>query len=196
MSAPSAPRRDTDADGVDEDSHLLTLMLTGDVSAFAQFYDRYSPAAYGLARQILADEGSAQDVLQDVFLAVRAQGETYAPAEGSVRAWLLALIRRHAVERGRQRPSHTVHHAMLQDMGIPPDQTGTGEQTGHRGSSLHVRAALRHLPAGERQAILRAYFGGQRHQDIARDLGVSEATVTGWLCTGLQTMRTFLHSCQ
>jgi len=184
-----AQRCDPEADGGDRDSHLLTLLLTGDVSAFARFYDQHSPAAYGLALRILADDEQAAGVLVDVFHAVWARAETDPPAGTSVRAWLLALIHRHAVDHMRQNPTRPFHQVLVQDTGAPTDEAGTAEQTGQRAAGQRVQAALRHVPATERQALLHAYFGGQTHGEIARHAGVSVATVDAWLHRGLRAIR-------
>src|SRR5579875_1748588 len=79
------------ADALD-DNALLDRVLAGDTAAFEQLYDRHSKAAYGLAMRILGEQGSAEDVVQDAFLTVWRQAETYGQERGSVRSWLLAIV--------------------------------------------------------------------------------------------------------
>ena len=53
-----------------EDVLLVSRLAAGDEGALAQLYDRYSRPAYSLARRICVDELLAEDVVQEVFLAV------------------------------------------------------------------------------------------------------------------------------
>ena len=43
-------------------------MKSGDQSAMAELYDRYSSVVYAVALRVLGDTGAAEDVLQEVFL--------------------------------------------------------------------------------------------------------------------------------
>lgn len=51
------------------DSELMVLVKSGDVRAFALFFDRHSTAAFSLAMRILNDRGLAADASQEAFLA-------------------------------------------------------------------------------------------------------------------------------
>ena len=43
-------------------------MKSGDQSALAELYDRYSSVVYAVALRVLGDTGAAEDILQEVFL--------------------------------------------------------------------------------------------------------------------------------
>lgn len=47
---------------------IITLLKQGDKTAFAEIYDRYGMMLYFKVNQMLRDEDSAKDLVQDVFL--------------------------------------------------------------------------------------------------------------------------------
>ena len=53
-----------------EDAELMALSSTGNQEALGALYDRYSCRVYSLARLLLGDQSEAQEVTQDVFIAV------------------------------------------------------------------------------------------------------------------------------
>src|ERR687888_2638659 len=88
---PAAPERLADED-------LMTLVDGKDPDAFEVFYDRHGGAAYSLAHRIVGDRGMAEDVTQEAFLSLWRSGARYDRARGSVRTWLLGIVRNRAID--------------------------------------------------------------------------------------------------
>lgn len=86
---------------VADDTALLAAIATHDQVAFAALYDRYSTPAYTLAYHLLGERGVAEDVVQEVFLAIWHRADSCDRARGNVRAWLLTGIRHAAISRTR-----------------------------------------------------------------------------------------------
>ena len=83
------------------DEDLLTLVERGDADAFEVIYERHSRVAFSLAFRLLGDRPSAEDLVQDAFLAVWRSVDSYTPARGSVRNWLLSILHNRGVDRLR-----------------------------------------------------------------------------------------------
>ena len=62
-------RRRPDRRDQDADVGLVRRIVRGDSGALGELYDRFGRPAYSLARRICADDGLAEDVVQEVFLA-------------------------------------------------------------------------------------------------------------------------------
>jgi DNA-directed RNA polymerase specialized sigma24 family protein len=80
------------------DQDVLNAIADGDVEALEVLYRRYAQALYSLAYGIVSDHQVAEDLLQETFLRVWRHAATYSPQAGSVRGWLFAILRNHAID--------------------------------------------------------------------------------------------------
>jgi hypothetical protein len=100
-----------------------------------------------------------------------------ATASDSWRTWLMTGIRKRPFDRRRVRGDHKGLKKMLVE-GTPPND---GTLPWNDFSSAMVRQsvdeALNTLPAGHKQAVKLAYFGGLTNEEIAAHLGVGEGAV-------------------
>ncbi len=76
----------------------MPLVQRKDAAAFELVYDRHGGAAYSLAYRIVGDRASAEDVTQEAFLSLWRSGARYDRARGSVRTWLLGVVRNRAID--------------------------------------------------------------------------------------------------
>lgn len=176
------------------DKDLMQAMHRGNVEALGTLYGRHRRAALSIALRVLGDPCAAEDAVHDAFLAAWRRSETFDPARGSVRGWLLAIVRNAAIDRRRGRLAHTDLDASLARGDVLPD-TPTDETFASVAAHLEagrVRTALQDLPAEQREAIELAYFGGLTHQEIAQQTGAALGTVKGRLRLGLHKLRVSL----
>src|SRR5262249_54325160 len=103
--APSAPLESSEIHDVD----LLARIAAGDFEAFHLFYQRHSGRVLAFARRLVHDHpgsrDTAQDVVQEVFLALWRRAGTYRSDRGDVLGWLYALTRNKVIDAWR-RPDH------------------------------------------------------------------------------------------
>ena len=91
--------------GASPDLATVTAMKSGNQSALAELYDRYSGIVYAVALRVLGDTGAAEDVLQDVFLQLWRNPGAFDAARGSLGAWLAVITRNRAIDYlGRRKP--------------------------------------------------------------------------------------------
>ena len=84
------------------DEALIVRIVSGDRDAFAALYRRHRADVYRFAMHISGSPPVADDVTQDVFMAVIHERACYEAGRSSVRAWLLGMARNH-VKRARAR---------------------------------------------------------------------------------------------
>ncbi len=100
-----------------------------------------------------------------------------AQASDSWRTWLLTGVRKPPFDRRRIRGAHKGLKKMLVEGTVPAQ----GPLPWNDFSSTMVRhavdEALNALPAGHKQAVKLAYFGGLSNQQVAEQLGVGEGAV-------------------
>ena len=166
---------------------LIRGMAAGDRAAFAAFYDRYAPLAYGIILKIVRDRADGADVLQEVFWEAWRSAAAYDAERGSPEAWLVMRARARAIDRvrARRRREETfvapVDDAIARDLGT--DVARAVEDRGLVGS------ALERLSPPQREAIELAYFEGLSQTEIAERLKQPLGTVKTRIRAGLERLR-------
>jgi len=178
--------------GESDDSELMRAVSAGSVDAFERLYDRFWQRAYRVAYAVCADEGCAQDAVQDAFWTLWKSRTTYIPERGTVSSWLLTLVRYRAIDLARQNGPHRANCASddrLDECAAPDDVNATILQ---RDAANHLRVSLSLLPEAQQEVIVLAYYGQLSHTEIATRLHLPPGTVKGRMRLGLQKLRTSL----
>ncbi len=180
----------------DSDEELIGRLARGEIEALEALYTRYSRPVYSLALRILGDEGSAEEVTQDVFERVWRHAPSFDRARGRLATWLLGMAHHVAIDvvRHRQRrPQAITGEAGALVLKLVPDpQVDVARVTHDNIEGAHVRDALQLLPEAQRRAIELAYFGGLSHLEIAAALGDPLGTVKARIRRGMERLRTAL----
>ncbi len=175
------------------DEVLLVQLRDRDTGAFAVLYDRHSRQAFGLACRMLGDPSAAEDVVQEAFLSVWRQAESYRPGRSAVRTWLLSIVHHRAVDRFRHVAAREVAGNVLEGMPERADESVDVEEQAYASmESGRVQRALVALPPEQKTAIQLAYFDGLSASEIAQRLEVPLGTVKGRIRIGLQKMKATL----
>jgi RNA polymerase sigma-70 factor (ECF subfamily) len=176
------------------DEDLIPLVERKDPTAFEIVYDRHGGAAYSLAYRIVGDRSTAEDVTQEAFLSVWRSGARFDRTRGSVRTWLLGVVRNRAIDSLRRQatraPIVDLELERLPDTGPTAELTDT-EALRHE-AAREVRGALETLPAEQLKVIELAYFGGLTHSEIAEALGMPLGTVKGRMRLAMEKIRATL----
>ncbi len=177
------------------DAMLVNRLLQKDVSAFEQLYDRHSRSVYGLLLRILQQTGTAEEVVQDVFLQLWRNAGQYDESRGPFVPWLLTLARNRALdtlrlksERQRRREGQTAE--MPPVVAVPEYEKQLDEK--RRGE--RVRALMASLNPQQKKAIELAYFEGLSHSEIAAALKEPLGTVKSWIRNGLLRLKEGLQA--
>ena len=81
------------------DEVLLRRMIAGEEEAFTVLYRRRHPAIYRFALRMSGSHAMAEDVTQEVFLALIGNAKRYDPARGPFAAFLFGFARNHLHKR-------------------------------------------------------------------------------------------------
>jgi RNA polymerase sigma factor (sigma-70 family) len=177
------------------DVELVRRLVDADGAALSQLYQRFGRPCYSLARRICADEGLAEDVVQEVFLTLWRDPTRYDPARGGFATWLLTLIHHKAVDAVRRESTIRRRMVAAPEAGedwSPTPVPGADQAAMARVAAGQVRAALHRLPVEQRQVLALAYFGGHTQREIAVLTGVPLGTVKSRMFTAVQRLRSLL----
>jgi RNA polymerase sigma-70 factor, ECF subfamily len=180
---------------VSPDATLVRRLLQKDVSAFEQLYDRHSRAVYGLILRILQQAGTAEEVVQDVFLQLWRNAEHYDESRGPFVPWLFTLARNRTLdtlrlksERQRRREEQTEE---LPSVFTAPEYEKVLDE---KRRAQKVRALMGSLNPQQKRAIELAYFEGLSHSEIAEALKEPLGTVKSWIRNGLLRLKEGLQA--
>jgi RNA polymerase sigma-70 factor (ECF subfamily) len=172
------------------DEDLMPLVDRREPSAFEVLYDRHGGAAFSLAYRMVGERAKAEDITQEAFLSLWRSGDRYDRARGSVRTWLLGIVRNRAIDVLRRdvavAPTVTYDDEMATAQASEED---TNIEAVRREAARKVRGALSDLPADQLRVIELAYFGGLSHSEIAEVLRMPLGTVKGRMRLGMEKIR-------
>jgi RNA polymerase sigma-70 factor, ECF subfamily len=84
------------------DDRLLRRMLAGDEQAFTELYRRKHPSIYRFALHMSGNPALAEDVTQEVFMALIREPGRFDATRGSLSAFLFGIARNHLRKRWEQ----------------------------------------------------------------------------------------------
>ena len=178
------------------DEDLMAVVDRKDPDAFEALYDRHGGAAFSLAYRIVGDRTSAEDAVQEAFLSIWRSNARFDRARGSVRSWVLSVVRNRAIDALRRGGVNAPKLDHDDDAALAareaPDRTDVAAIRNETASEL--RGAIESLPNEQSQVIELAYFGGFTHTEIAGILEAPVGTVKGRMRLGLEKLRNQLRS--
>jgi RNA polymerase sigma-70 factor (ECF subfamily) len=184
-------------EGATDDVAVVRRMAAGSEAALETLYDRYASAIFAAVYRLTSDRGTAEEVVQETFLALWNRAETFDPAAGSLAAWLHAIARNRTIDRLRaagRRPS-----LVALSSAAAPDEDATqalerlvsdgsivggarpvaGPEQAFESAGVQeaIGTALASMPEDERTVILLAYQEELSQSEIAARLGWPLGTV-------------------
>lgn len=171
------------------DARLAERIRSGDTAALGELYDRHSAAALATALRVVGDREEAEDVVHDAFVAVWRKIDRFDAERGSLRPWLMTVVRNRAIDRVRARRFNVDVDDADERSLLRTGPNPTWDDAVRRASAREVRAALAQLPDEQRRAIELAYFEGYTYREVADLTGVPAGTANGRLRLALAKLR-------
>ena len=159
----------------------------GDPELFRDLVREMSPRMLVVIRRYARDGNHAADLLQACWIRIyRKRSRFY--GTGSFLGWVLTVCRN--VCRMEARTRRQLSLIRLDDHGDVPDPSpGPAEKSARQQRASALYAALEQLTARERDAILLRILEGRSTAEVARILGVKEASVRSLIHRGLKKLR-------
>jgi len=171
------------------DEALLDGFASGNPEAAAAFVRRFQARVFGLARTIVGDPTSAEEIAQEALLRAWRHGGAYDRRRGRVDTWLLSITRNLAIDHLRLRRAEAVDPDSLSArealfMRAPEDPAGVV-----RAEVALLRDALASLPAEQRRALLMAVLWGLTATEISEIEGTPLGTTKSRIRSAMLKLR-------
>jgi RNA polymerase sigma factor (sigma-70 family) len=162
---------------------LRRFARTGDAEAFAEIIRRHAGLVYGAALRVLADMDRAADVAQDTFLQLTkdARGVT-----GSLPGWLHRVATHKAIDQMRRETARR-HRETAYAAGRPR------QIAEWKDISRHIDEGLNELDPEMRDILIAYFLDSQTTRHIATVRGISQATVSRRIESGVASLRGVLR---
>ncbi|HEX5230537.1 MAG TPA: RNA polymerase sigma factor [Bryobacteraceae bacterium] len=156
------------------DGDLLRLLAAGEEKAFLEFYRRYQGVVYRFALQMSGKTDVAEEVTQDVFVAVMKSAQRYDDERGSAAAFLYGIARNFVLRTlERERPYVTSLDERSDEVA---DQDLFGDL--ERAERLDtLRKAVLALPPAYREVVVLCDLHERDYAEAATVLGCAIGTV-------------------
>jgi RNA polymerase sigma-70 factor (ECF subfamily) len=174
-----------------EDAALLARIVDRDERAVEELYARYSGPLYSLAYQVTGADRFAQDVVQEVFVALWRDATRFDPARGAVAPWLFSLARHKAIDLVRREANVRKRTADV-DLELEEASDDVDHEAWVRIRRERVMEAIEELTPAQREALELAFFQGLTHVEVSERLGIPLGTAKTRIRSALLRMRDLL----
>ena len=161
--------------GNNNDSELLLKISNGDEHAFSELFQLYHPHIYTAAVKLLHQPAAAEEVVQDVFLAVWTQRSTL-PAISNFGGWLNTVARNNIFTAFKRSLRNSYDPLNSLDELIA-SQPSTENQLIAKDLALILNSAVDTLPPKQKLTWQLVREQGLKREEAARKLNVSPETV-------------------
>ncbi len=177
------------------DGELMLKVRSGDEDAFRGLFARYSPNAKALAMRVVKRSHLAEEIVQEVFLALWKDPQSYDANRGSVKTWLMGMVHHRAVdlvrrEESQRRRAQEAGRKVVEIEDDPAEQIVIA--LGAPEERRAVREALATIPEEQRDVLEMMYFDGLSQSQVADKTGLPLGTVKSRTLLGMRRLRTSL----
>ncbi|MEW8100239.1 MAG: sigma-70 family RNA polymerase sigma factor [Candidatus Thiodiazotropha endolucinida] len=173
---------------------LLAACALNDRSAFARLYQLTSPKLYGVVLHILNREATAQECLQDSYIKIWNNAESYRTHLAAPMTWMTTIARNQALDHLRRRQREVMEsdgYSFIEQIDTQPLPL---EFYSYSKEKNQLMACLDQLNENQRQMISLAYFRGLTHSELASRTNTPIGTVKTQIRRGLEQLRGCLET--
>ncbi len=154
---------------------LVVLIRKGNQKAFAYLYDNYSNALFVIIYKIVSSQEEAEDVLQQAFIKIWNNFDSYDETKGRLYTWMLNISRNMAIDSTRSKHEKIKNKIQndienLTERHIPSTENSSHEYIG-------FDKLLFSLKKEEKELIHLAYYQGYTQKEIADQLEIPLGSV-------------------
>ncbi|WP_406180798.1 RNA polymerase sigma factor [Streptomyces sp. NBC_01006] len=164
----------------------------GDERCMEAVYRRWRPLVHSLAHRYLGEEREAEDITQQVFLAVWHGRRRYRPGPGGLGAWITGITRHKVADalEARTRRARAAEAASRASRGVAERPAGPARQEAEQVlDRVLVLGELARLPSEQRRVLHLAFYADLTQTQIADRTGLPLGTVKSHMRRALHRLR-------
>ena len=170
------------------ESELVLLLKQRQQSAFSYLYDNYSSALLSVIVGVVSDSELANDVLQEVYIKIWRQIESYDASKGRLFTWMLNVARNASIDTVRSKGFQNSQ----QNRELTEAVYDAGGTTQIQTDQMGLRKVVHQLKEEYKVLVELAYFQGFTQDEISKMLNIPLGTIKTRLRTALTQLRTVI----
>ena len=154
---------------------LLPLLLRKEERAFTQLYDMYSKSLFSIIINLIKDREEAEDVLQEVFVKIWKNVDTYNQSKGRLYTWMLNIARNTSIDKLRSKGFNNSQKNLSSDNFV--HLLDDSNKLTNKIDSIGLRDFVNKLKPKCIQLIDLLFFKGYTQQEASEELEIPLGTV-------------------
>ena len=170
---------------------LLVLIANKDQKAFTHIYDMYSKSLYSVINNLVRDREEAEDVLQEVFVKIWKNIETYNESKGRFYTWILNIARNTSIDKLRSKGFNNSRKNLSSDNFV--HLLDDSNRLTNRIDTIGIQDFVKKLKPKCIQIIELLFFKGYTQQEASDELEIPLGTVKTHNRNCINDLRTYLQ---
>ena len=170
-----------------DEATLVDLLKKKDRQVFSYLYDNYSGVLYGIILKVAIKQEQANDLLQEVFIKIWRNIESYNPSKGRLYTWMLNIARNTAIDylRSKQFQKDGKNQNIEDSVNIINQYEKTEQQT----DNIGLKQMVEKLPPDQQKVIDLVYLKGYTQDETSKELNIPLGTVKTRVRMAINTLR-------
>ncbi|MCC4213149.1 RNA polymerase sigma factor [Leeuwenhoekiella parthenopeia] len=154
---------------------LILRLQQKDEKAFERIYSLYSESIFGVINSVLHDTEASEEVLQDVFVKVWDNSESYTSEKGRFFTWLLNIARNAAIDKTRSKAFKNQKKNLTQEYFV--DILEHKSSFTSKVDAIGIKKYIKTLGEECKKVIDLLFFKGYTQKETSEELNMPLGTV-------------------
>ncbi len=176
------------------DQELMQLLVEENLGAWSEIVKRYGNLVYSIAYQILKNSSDTEDAVQNTFIRLKIYSSKFDHSL-PVKPWLSRIASGEAIRLYNQKKNiHKKESGRMetQSYTINSPKSEVSARMEQKELEVMVKKAIEVLPELSRVAVTLYFVGGMNQSEIAKELGMSQFSISEKINSGLEKIKAFL----
>ena len=170
---------------------LLALIYRKDEKAFTHLYDMYAKSLFAVISNLIKNTEEAEDVLQEVFVKIWKNLDTYNENKGRFYTWILNIARNTSIDRLRSKNFNNSQKNLSVENFV--SMVGDNSRMNHRIDTIGIKDFVKKLKPKCIQLLDLLFFKGYTQQEASEELNLPLGTVKTQNRNCINDLRTYLN---
>jgi RNA polymerase sigma-70 factor (ECF subfamily) len=170
---------------------LIPLLLRKEQRGFTIMYDMYSKSLFAVIANLIKETEEAEDVLQDAFVKIWKNIESYNESKGRLYTWMLNIARNSAIDKLRSKGYNNSQKNLSSDNFV--HLLDDSNKLINRIDTIGIHEFVKKLKPKCIQLIELLFFQGYTQQEASEELEIPLGTVKTQNRSCINDLRTYLQ---